>query len=146
MNKQSYVYKVTNNLNGAVYIGKRTFDGNCKNDSYMGSSKKLIEDIKLLGLDNFTKIILKSNLSEEKAFEIEKEYILEYRNKGVTLYNIRNGNNGGRKIEGKPKTRLISVRLESDMLEKVKAEGKERDRSIGFIVNEKLRKAYEKGK
>ena len=38
---------------------------------------------------------------------------------------------------------LTSMRIEEKLLNKVKEEAKRRKRSVGFIVNEKLRKAYE---
>ena len=49
----SYVYKITNKLNGNIYIGKRTFNGDPNNDNYWGSSKSLKEIIDLLGIENF---------------------------------------------------------------------------------------------
>nr|DAE54209.1 MAG TPA: TraY domain [Caudoviricetes sp.] len=41
---------------------------------------------------------------------------------------------------------LTSMRIEEKLLNKVKAEAKRRKRSIAFVVNEKLRKSYEKSK
>lgn len=45
------------------------------------------------------------------------------------------------------KTKIsTSIRLDSDLYEKVKKEAEARRRSMAFIVEEKIRKAYEKKK
>ena len=52
---QYYIYMTTNNINGMKYIGKHHGE---VDDLYLGSGKKLKEDIDKYGKDNFTKSIL----------------------------------------------------------------------------------------
>lgn len=69
-----FVYEITNNLNGKRYIGRKYFTmsktrqvkgkkkrSRVENDwrDYWGSSKYLLEDIEKLGVDNFTRRIIR---------------------------------------------------------------------------------------
>ena len=138
----SYVYKITNKLNGNIYIGKRTFNGDPNNDNYWGSSKSLKEIIDLLGIENFEKTILDKYLTEEEAYNKEAEYINKAKEEGLSLYNIRKGRNGG-KIRNREESRTYTMRISVDLYEELKKEAKERKRSVNFILNEKLEMAYE---
>lgn len=60
MEQSSYgvIYKITNNLNGKYYIGKKCLHKGKKWENYWGSSKELQADIKQHGKHNFSKDIL----------------------------------------------------------------------------------------
>ena len=71
--KYGYIYKTTNIINGRKYIGqhkKQELDL-----YYKGSNKKLIEDIKKIGRDNFRVEILEWCYSKEQLDEREKFWI-----------------------------------------------------------------------
>ena len=59
-----YIYKITNNINGKIYIGQRKCrkddmtEDEMLNDNYMGSGKILKQAIKKNGIENFTKEII----------------------------------------------------------------------------------------
>ena len=75
-NKQFVIYQITNKITHQIYIGAHaTF--NLK-DNYMGSSKYLKQDIKLLGRENFHKDIL--FIFDNKESMIAKEGELVDRN------------------------------------------------------------------
>lgn len=75
------VYKITNNINGKIYIGAHSTKN--LNDNYMGSSKHLLADIKIFGKSNFIKETLfiynnKIDMLKKEAELVNKEFC--YRN------------------------------------------------------------------
>jgi hypothetical protein len=87
------IYKITNKLDGKIYIGKhQTKD---LNDGYMGSGKILKRAIDKHGLENFTKEILfqfdnEADMNSKEAELVTKEFVKEDAN-----YNLCPGGNGG---------------------------------------------------
>jgi group I intron endonuclease len=84
-----YVYIITNNITDKKYVGSHMCYA--KNDSYMGSSKLLSEDIKKYGIENFSKKILSYynlNISKEEFLDEETKYILEYNTLSPNGYNM----------------------------------------------------------
>jgi len=91
------IYKITNKINGKIYVGK-----NITNDvSYMGSGIILERAKKKYGVNNFVKEIIEKCLSEEKLNEREKYWIeqLQSTNRNIG-YNIAEGGNGGNTRKG----------------------------------------------
>jgi len=88
-----YIYKITNNINGKIYIGKReksTFD-----ESYWGSGKCIINSIKKYGKENFSREIIewcddRASLCEREKYWIDK---MQAKNRLIG-YNIADGGNG----------------------------------------------------
>jgi hypothetical protein len=79
------IYKITNLVNGKIYIGAhKTRD---KNDYYMGSGELIRLAIKKYGRKNFTKEILYELSSAEEMYEREKEVV----QLGDNFYNLING-------------------------------------------------------
>ena len=89
-----YVYKITNKINGKIYIGKRKYEGNINNDSYMGSGKLIKEAIKKYGKQNFNKEIINVFDNENDAFKLEKMLVTEEFCKRADTYNIHEGGTG----------------------------------------------------
>mgnify|MGYP003344349515 FL=1 len=87
------IYKITNNLNGKIYIGKhQTSD---INDDYMGSGKILLQAIKKYGLENFKKEILYIFSNELEMNQKERELVTEEFCKSTSTYNLNPGGKGG---------------------------------------------------
>lgn len=84
------VYKITNALNGAFYIGKH--QTNELEDGYMGSSEILRRAIRKYGEENFTKEIL--GVYETKHQMDLAERILVVVDRSVS-YNLNRGGHGG---------------------------------------------------
>lgn len=89
-----YVYKITNKINGKIYIGKRKHHDPL-NDPYMGSGKLIKSAIKKYGKDSFEKEILSVFQTNDEAAELEaklvtKEFIAEGKS-----YNMHEGGHGG---------------------------------------------------
>jgi hypothetical protein len=87
------IYKVTNKVNGKIYIGSHKT--NCLDDGYMGSGKYLTSAIKKYGLESFTKDLLfvfnnPIDMYNKEAEIVNEEFLAE-----ENTYNL--------KVGGKPK-------------------------------------------
>jgi group I intron endonuclease len=91
------IYKITNKINGKIYIGK-----NITNDiSYMGSGVILESAKKKYGVNNFVKEIIETCTSEEELNEREKYWIKQLQSTNRNIgYNIAEGGNGGNTRKG----------------------------------------------
>lgn len=71
-----YIYKITNLLNGKMYIGQRLVPKNMdiEKDKYLGSGNLIIAAVKKYGKSNFKKEILEICNSRKKADELENYY------------------------------------------------------------------------
>lgn len=87
------VYKIINNINNKVYIGKHST--NNIDDGYMGYGKIILRSIDKYGVDNFTKIILKTFDCEEDAYEYESLIVNENFVSSKNTYNLKIGGEGG---------------------------------------------------
>ena len=91
MKAYNYIYKITNQINGKIYIGKHSTDN--LDDGYMGSGILICKAEKKYGLENFTKEYLAFCDTEEKLNWFEKFYIKKYKAKEVG-YNLTDGGDG----------------------------------------------------
>lgn len=90
----NYVYKITNTLNGKIYIGKRKHDDPTK-DTYMGSGKLILAAIKKHGKKNFSKEIIAIFENNDDAAALEASLVTkEFISSGVS-YNLHEGGHGG---------------------------------------------------
>lgn len=87
------IYKITNKINGKIYIGKhQTKD---LNDDYMGSGKRLWLAIKKYSIENFEKEILfvfdnENDMNTKEAELVTEEFCLR-----EDTYNLCPGGKGG---------------------------------------------------
>ena len=86
------IYKITNLINGKIYIGKDEND----RVSYMGSGKLIRMAIKKYGLENFRKEIVESVNNRELLKQREIFWIDYYNAMDKSIgYNIAKGGHGG---------------------------------------------------
>nr|NDG05898.1 hypothetical protein [Oxalobacteraceae bacterium] len=87
------VYKVTNNINGKIYVGShKTKD---LNDKYFGSGKYLNYAFQKYGLENFTKEILFVFDNPKDMYAKEAEIVNEKFLTEENTYNLKRGGFGG---------------------------------------------------
>lgn len=87
MKQYNYIYKITNLVNGKIYIGKHSSD--VPDDGYMGSGRRLKLEYSAIGKENFEKTILAYSDDEEELKELEKFYITTLNATDPTIgYNI----------------------------------------------------------
>lgn len=93
MQQYHYVYKITNLLNGKIYIGKHSTSK--IDDEYMGSGLLLDRAIKKHGIENFKKEIIQFFDTSEDAFLFEKSLVTEEFVNSSETYNMMTGGHGG---------------------------------------------------
>lgn len=102
-----YIYKITNKINGKIYIGKHIDRSKNAADDYMGSGITIKKAQKRYGIENFTKDILeectKENVNSREIFWIDK---LQSTNHNIG-YNIAKGGEGGDTFTHNPKAEIL---------------------------------------
>lgn len=100
MRQHGYIYRVTNRINGRIYVGQRR--GEFRRN-YYGSGYQITRAVKKHGLENFQLEFLRSAESQEHLDVLEKHFISETRKKvGMDgCYNIRDGGLGSSFRDGK---------------------------------------------
>lgn len=143
------IYKVTNNINGKIYIGKRISDSS----SYLGSGKLIKRAIKKYGAENFHKEIIDSAETIEELNEKEIFWINEYKSNNLKIgYNISSGGDGGDTISNNPDIDLIIEKQKRTKKEMGIGLGKKNPRfgrknleEHNKKISEKMKEMYEKG-
>lgn len=87
------IYKITNNIDGKIYIGSHKT--NNLNDNYMGSGKLLKRAQKKYGLENFKKDILFTYDNPKEMYLKESEIVNEEFLMLSNTYNLKLGGFGG---------------------------------------------------
>ena len=103
------IYKITNTVNGKIYIGQHKTKN--INDGYMGSGKLIKRAIEKYGIDKFVREILETISSRSEAGIKEEFYVKEFNSTDPIIgYNITPYAWGGQPITEESK-RKISEKL-----------------------------------
>lgn len=87
------LYKITNLINGKIYIGAHKTDD--MNDQYMGSGVAIRNAIAKYGIENFRKEVVETFDSQELMYQREREVVNEEFLSRRDVYNIKSGGYGG---------------------------------------------------
>jgi len=86
----SVIYKITNLVNGKIYVGQTIRDRSC----YLGSGIEIKKDIKKYGKKKFKKEILEYCKKQNQLNERERYWIKKCKSKHPMGYNLTDGGNG----------------------------------------------------
>jgi len=92
------VYKITNLINGKIYIGQDSHD----NPKYLGSGVLIKRAIKKYGKENFQKEIINQCNSKKEMDQLEIYWINYYNTFSPKGYNIHVGGTGGDTFSNNP--------------------------------------------
>lgn len=90
-----YVYKITNLINGKIYVGKHKSANHPLINEYYGSGKQITAAIKKYGKESFKKEVLYFCSSLEETSNREAEIVTEDFVKRKDTYNMHKGGPGG---------------------------------------------------
>lgn len=93
-----FIYKATNLINGKSYIGKTTqFKERIWQHLRMYEKEDCLfhQEIDKYGIDNFSWEVLDTTDTNEKAVELEKQYVEKYQTLKPLGYNMNKGGTGG---------------------------------------------------
>lgn len=107
----SYIYKVTNRINGKMYIGQHRYDGAGLDKSYKGSGILLWKAYDKYGIENFD-MELVEECPEEDLNPLEQLYIEHYNTLKPNGYNLTEGGGGCSGFKKSEETlEKISIRI-----------------------------------
>ena len=130
MKPYGYIYKITNNVNGKIYIGQKK--GRQVVESYYGSGKLILAAIEKYSINNFSREILEWCYSKEELNEREMYWISHYNSRDRLVgYNIAVGGN------------VIGMPHSKETIEKIRSSNIGKKRSAEAC--EKMRQSH-KGK
>jgi hypothetical protein len=107
------VYKITNNINGKIYVGCHQTTN--LNDGYMGSGNLIRKAIKKYGVENFEKEYVHIFNSPEEMFDCEANIVNEDFVKRKDTYNIITGGDTGASSMGKISAIKRAKKMKSDI-------------------------------
>ena len=139
------VYKVTNLINGKIYIGSHKTKK--ADDKYMGSGKILISAQKKYGIENFKKEILFIFDNPGEMYAKEAEIVNEDFLIDTNTYNLKLGGLGGWEyMNSLPKEKRYGFHKNLDLAKTAGALGDKicREKNIGRYSNESKVKAKQK--
>lgn len=98
MKKYYYVYKITNLVNGKIYIGKHSTDD--IEDGYMGSGIRVKQAYQKYGLENFNKEVIQFYTNNDELNQGEIYWIANFNSTDPEIgYNLTYGGDGGTPTE-----------------------------------------------
>lgn len=105
--KYGYIYKITNNTNGKIYIGQHK--SNTLDETYWGSGILLKQAINKEGINNFSREILEWCDSKERLNQQEIYWIFKLNSMNPDIgYNLTKGGGGapGAKLSDETKVKI----------------------------------------
>ena len=139
IDRYGYIYKITNKINGKIYVGKRA--GSSIDEDYWGSGTKIKNALKEFGCENFKREIIewcstKDILRDRERYWVDK---LDARNPEVG-YNLKKGTEEGVAEEEMRGAVIISVQIPRENLAQLKLLAREECTSVSYLIRKALLK------
>lgn len=131
------IYKITNLINGKIYIGQDKDDKSW----YFGSGLLIKRAIKKYGKENFKKETIDIAVTKEELTEKEKYWIKELCTQDPTIgYNIADGGEGGDTLTNHPNIDDIKKKISIGITGQKNPNFGKFGKKIIFLVHIKLKK------
>ena len=101
-----YIYKITNRLNGKIYIGKHKYSKYELDENYTASGTYINRSIKKYGIENFIKELVDSAQTLEELNEKEIYYIEKFNSRRPNGYNLTSGGDGLKDPDGETRRKM----------------------------------------
>jgi hypothetical protein len=145
-NRFRYIYKITNLVNGKIYVGQRTSRKDFDFDEYYGSGLKLNYAFKKYGMSNFSKELLErcteANIDEREIFWIKK---LNSTDTAIG-YNITDKVWGGDTFTKNPNKEVIRQKLKNSSKGKIRIYNEKTDEMRYLVRGEVVPDGFIKGR
>lgn len=139
------IYKITNLVNGKIYVGK----DHTNNPDYYGSGKLIRRAIKKYGKEAFVKEVIEELEDPKLLQDREKYWIKEYNSQDLRLgYNISPGGDGGDTLSNNPDKKDIISRISNTLKgrvfseehkDKLKANHNSKNPEVAKKISQKLK-------
>lgn len=123
--KYGYIYKITNNINGKIYVGKHK--SNTLDETYWGSGILIKQAINKEGINNFSREILEWCYSKEHLNQQEIHWIFKLNSMNLDIgYNLTKGGDGTPEVKLSDETKVkmsqskIGKKRSQETIEKIR--------------------------
>jgi len=144
--KFGYIYKITNLVNGKIYVGKKK--GSFVDENYWGSGSKIKVALREFGTSNFRREILEWCSTNDILKAREKYWIetLHARDSSIG-YNVKQGGEGDRQslpdeYKQQKDLKIIGFQLPDNLRKQLEAEAEYLSISISAMVRLILAQRY----
>ena len=135
--RYGYIYKITNLINGKIYIGKRV--GSVLDERYWGSGTKIKKAIKEFGLHNFKREILEWCSTKDILRDRERYWIFQLNARHPDFgYNVKKGGEGSRDdlpLKVKKDNKIVGVQVPGFLVNALDSEAE----SLGLSTSAMIR-------
>jgi group I intron endonuclease len=110
-----YIYLITNNINGKLYVGKHKYDKPELDKYYIASGILITEAIKKYGLNNFSREIIDLADSDVELNQKEIYWIKKKNSKIPNGYNLTEGGDGITNMSDEIKLKISTTKLNQNI-------------------------------
>lgn len=115
-----YIYKITNKINGKIYIGYHGCKCDFLEDDYYGSGRRIKSALKKYGKENFEREVLFEYDTSKEALLKEEEIVNEEFIKRKDVYNLRVG--GSNEVSYEPHKKRVKKKKTKEEISEIRSQ------------------------